>query len=178
MSNIQIIYICISVLITSLIWFIIFSKIKGKYDNLNSNLDKELIIKSDNNTKSLQNKINDLIASIPDLKAKSYDEGYDKAKSEFSIQVFPYKDEFKKGNDGIFINDIYHEVSIGYQYQLFVKGIPVLQPAIIIEETLVENKRYVDFEKIEDVINLVESKLKPMIENSNGIMKLVSSIKK
>ena len=73
------------------------------------------------------------------------------------------------------INDIYHEVYVGYKYQLFMNGIPILEPATITLEKLVESKREVDFVKVERAINLVESKLMPMISESKGIMKLVKS---
>ncbi|MEL1244904.1 hypothetical protein AAEO56_11570 [Flavobacterium sp. DGU11] len=178
------IYIVASVLITSLLWFIYIQKIKTRYavlqnnhEYLNNNLDKEVIAKADQNVVNLQNIISDLKSEVAEVRHQSYRKGYADAQSEFSIQVFPYREEYFEGNDGLFINDIKHEIVLGYQYQLFVKGIPVLQPAIIIEETLYEEKREIDLQKINNVVNLIESKLKAITIESNGLMKFISKVR-
>lgn len=179
-----IIYLIISVIITSLLWFIYVTKLKGNYSNLqnnhqnlNMNLDKEIIIKGDENLKVLQNRITELQSSINQVKHESYIEGYDKARSEFSIKVYPYKREYKVGDNGFIINDIYHEVKIGYQYQLFVNGIPLLQPAIVIEEILTEQKKEVDYNKINKALEIIESKLLPIVAESKGLIKFITKTK-
>ncbi len=168
-------YLSTAIVVTSLLWYVYVIKIKSKYENLNSNLDREVIVKSGDNVKNLEETINNLKANASEIKHKSFQEGYEKARSEFSITVFPFTDEYKSGDDGFLINDIYHEVYVGYKYQLFMNGIPILEPATITLEKLVESKREVDFVKVERAINLVESKLMPMISESKGIMKLVKS---
>lgn len=204
-------------IITSLLWYVYVSKLKSKLENLNQNIDREVLFKTDDNAKSLQNSVTELKGSIPKekqvsylegfengksefkaalfkteenikvlqetvndlreshakIKHESYLEGYQKGKSEFSVKVSPYRDEIKTGNDGLIFNDIYHEVMIGYQYQLLINGVPALKPGIIIEEYLIEEKREVDFAKIERVTNLVESKMKSIAAESKGIMKYI-----
>lgn len=185
MENQVIIFIIISIIITSLVWYIYVTKLKGNYsnlqnnhENLNMNLDKEIIVKGDQNIKELQNKINELKHNLSETKQQSYLEGYDKARSEFTIKIFPYKKELKKGDSGWIINDLYHEVQVGYLYQLFLNGIPLLQPAIIIEETLKEEKKEIDYVKIEKVINIIESKLIPIVAESKGLMSYIAGPKK
>jgi len=204
-------------IITSLIWYVYVSKLKGKLENLNQNIDREVLFKTDDNAKYLQKTVTDLKSSIPNIKQESYLEGnekgkkenieellklkeninvlqetvnnlkeshakikhesyldgYQKGKSEFSVKVSPYRDEIKTGNDGLIFNDIYHEVMIGYQYQLLINGVPALKPAVIIEEYLIEEKREVDLAKIERVTNLVESKMKSIAADSKGTMKYI-----
>lgn len=173
-----IIYLLSAVTITSLIWYVYASKLKSKYENLNSNLDKELIVKSDSQTKDLLKTINELKASIPEIKQKSFTEGYDKAKSELSISVIPFKKEIKTGDAGFLINDIYHEVTLGYKYQLFINGIPALQPAIIIEDVLVEKKSWIDYEKVDKALKIIETKLIPLVKDSKGVLKILPSEQK
>lgn len=178
------IYLIISVVITSLIWYTYVQKIKSKYallnhshQNLNDNLDTEVIRKADQNVINLQKTISDLKTEIADVRHQSYLKGQADARNEFSIQIFPYREESLKGNEGIIFNDIEHEIILGYQYQLFVKGIPVLQPAVIIEQMLYEEKREVDIQKNNNVLNLIESKLKTIAADSNGLMKFISKVK-
>jgi len=203
--------------ITSLLWYVYASNLKGKLENLNQNIDREVLFKADDSAKFLQKTVTELKSSIPNIKQESflegcekgknenieelvklranvnvlqetvnslkesnakikhesYLEGYQKGKSEFSVQVSPYRDEIKSGSDGLIINDIYHEVMIGYQYQLLINGVPALKPAVIIEECLIEEKREVSLSKIENVSNLVESKIKSITANSKGIMKYI-----
>lgn len=204
-------------IITSLVWYVYVSKLKGKLENLNQNIDREVLFKADDSAKFLQKTVTDLKSSIPNIKQESfleghekgkkenieellklkgninvlqesvnnlnesnakikhesYLDGYQKGKSEFSVKVSPYRDEIKTGNDGLIFNDIYHEVMIGYQYQLLINGVPALKPAVIIEEYLIEEKREVDLAKIERVTNLIESKMKSIAADSKGIMKYI-----
>ena len=172
-------------IITSLIWYVYVSKLKGKLDNLNQHIDREVLFKTDDSAKNLQKTVTDLKGNIPTLKQESYNEGfengkkeskeellkleanikilqettknlteshakikhesylegYQKGKGEFSVKVSPYRDEIRTGSDGLIFNDIYHEVMIGYQYQLLINGVPALKPGIIIEEYLIEDRK-------------------------------------
>lgn len=203
--------------ITSLLWFVYVSKLTGKLEYLNKNIEREVSFKTADGSKFLEKSFNDLKSNVPILqqesylegfnkgkdenkvdliktldtvkvlestlnilressakiKYDSYLEGYEKGKSEFSVQVSPYRDEEKSGSDGLIFNDIYHEVIIGYQYQLIINGVPALKPAIIIEERLIEEKREVDFNKIERVSNFVESKIKALVTESKGVVKYI-----
>lgn len=202
-------------IITSLIWYVYVSKLKGKLDNLNQHIDREVLFKTDDSAKNLQKTVTDLKGNIPTLKQESYNEGfengkkeskeellkleanikilqettknlteshakikhesylegYQKGKGEFSVKVSPYRDEIRTGSDGLIFNDIYHEVMIGYQYQLLINGVPALKPGIIIEEYLIEEKKEVDFAKIERTANLLESKMQAIAAESKGVMK-------
>jgi|GEM_PF-3103364 len=179
-----VLYLLTSIVITSLLWFMYVIKLKSNYsnlknnhENLNMNLDKEIIVKTDENVKSLQSAIVDLKSSIAGIKHESYLEGYEKARNEFSIKVYPYKKELKQGDDGWIINDIFHKVKVGYQYQLFVNGIPILQPATVIEQTLTETKREVDYNKVSMALDAIESKLLPIVAESKGLIKLLTNTK-
>ena len=182
METNTIFYLIITFVITSLLWFIYITKLKSRYsnlennyNNLNSNLDKEVVIKSDGTHKALQNTIADLKVQISDIKHTSFREGYDKARSEFSIKVFPYREEHKQGDNGFFVNDIYLEVIVGYQYQLFLNGIPILQPAIVVEEVLAEQKKEVDYNKVTIALEAIEAKLLPMVASSQGLLKYIKN---
>lgn len=202
-------------IITSLIWYVYVSKLKGKLENLNQHIDREVLFKTDDSAKNLEKTITDLRGNIPSMKQESYNEGftngkkeskeellkleqniktlqettknlteshakikhesylegYQKGRSEFSVKISPYRDEIRTGSDGLIFNDIYHEVMIGYQYQLLINGVPALKPAIIIEEYLIEEKKEVDFAKIERTANLLESRIKSIAAESKGVMK-------
>lgn len=202
-------------IITSLIWYVYISKLKGKLENLNQHIDREVLFKTDDSAKNLQKTVTDLKGNIPTIKQESYNEGfengkkeskealiklevnvktlqettrnltesnakikhesylegYQKGKGEFSVKVSPYRDEIRTGSDGLIFNDIYHEVMIGYQYQLLINGVPALKPGIIIEEYLIEEKKEVDFAKIERAANLLESKMQSLAAESKGVMK-------
>jgi hypothetical protein len=60
-----------------------YSNLLNNHQNLNQNLDKEILVKGDENVKSLQNTISELKASISEVKHTSYLEGYEKARGEF-----------------------------------------------------------------------------------------------
>ncbi|MDR6967582.1 hypothetical protein J2X31_001594 [Flavobacterium arsenatis] len=217
MNNILIISLIAVFIITSLIWYAYVIKLKGKLENLNQNIDREVLFKVDDTSKNLQKTVVDLKGNIPTIKQESYNEGfengkreskeqllkfeeeikhlqegtnklneinakikhesylegYQKGKSEFSVKVSPFRDEIRTGNDGLIFNDIYHEVRIGYQYQLLINGVPALEPAVVIEEYLIEEKREVDFVKIERATKLLESKIKSIVADSKGVMKFI-----
>lgn len=179
-----IIYLSLTFIITSFCWFIYVGKLKNNYsilknnyDNFTLNLEKEVLLKTGETHKTLENTIADLRFSLSEEKHKSYLEGYEKAKNEFSIQVFPYKEEHTQGDNGWFVNDIFHEVIIGYKYQLFINGIPLLQPAIVIEEILTEEKREVDYNKVRIALEVIETKLLTIIGESKGLIKLIKNKK-
>lgn len=166
--------------VTSLMWYIYVVKlkaannsIKSDYNRLNSNLDREVSYLSDTRYKTLEKQLNELKLTLTEAKIESFREGYEKAKKEFSIRVFPYKQEHRQGDEGWLINDIQHEIILGYQYQLFLNGIPILQPAIVVEEVLSEQKREVDYRKINAALEAIEAKLLPIIAQSKGLIKFI-----
>lgn len=64
-----------------------------------------------------------------ELRSSNYSAG-------FSVQVRPYVAKIKKG--GIIFDDMYS--AVGFQYQLFVNGIPCFQPHIVIEQECEETE--------------------------------------
>lgn len=176
--------IAITIVLVSLVWHLYVQRIKTKYavlkneyDNLSKGIHKEMMVQTDAKMQELYKTISELQVEMAQSKQESYNDGYYKAKGEFEIKVSPYKNESVKGTDGWFINDIIHQVQIGYQYQLFINGVPVLQPAVVIEEDLIEHKRKMDIQKIDAALNIVQTKLIPMASGSNGLIKLITSKK-
>ncbi len=170
------IYIVIAIVMTSLIWLIYLTNLRSKHNNLHKNIDNEVFVKSDERISVLKEEISNLKSNVLIEKNKSFQEGFDKARSEFSLEVYPYKEEFFDGDDGFIINDIYHEVSVGYKYQLFINGIPVLKPSIIIDNVLIERKKEVDHQKIKTALDIVEKRIIGIAKNTNGILKIGSTI--
>ena len=69
-------------IITSLVWYVYVSKLKGKLENLNQNIDREVLFKADDSAKFLQKTVTDLKSSIPNIKQESFLEGHEKGKKE------------------------------------------------------------------------------------------------
>ena len=176
MSVLELIYIVIAIVITSLLWLVYLTNLRSKHNNLHKNIDNEVFVKSDERISLLKEEINNLNSKVLIEKNKSFQEGFDKARSEFSLEVNPYKEEFIDGDDGFIINDIYHEVNIGYKYQLFINGIPVLKPSIIIDNVLIERKKEVDYQKVKTALEIVENSIVSIAKNANGILKIGSTI--
>jgi hypothetical protein len=72
---------------------------------------------------------------------KGYDAGYEKGRTDalknqgWEVQISPWKENIQ---EGFFMKK--QTINIGYQYQLFVNGIPCLQPHVQIHEKLVITK--------------------------------------
>lgn len=165
--------------ITSFLWFIYASflksklnVLKGEYDHLNGNIDTEVTLRTDKLFAHLHERIIQLRNEVTDTRVSAFNQGYARARSEFSIKVFPYKEEHLEGSEGIFINDLEHQVVLGYQYQLFVNGIPVLAPAVVIEQELSSRQKKVDIRRINAVLSVIKEKLLPIIAESNGLIQL------
>lgn len=82
MNTVFIISLSAVFIITSLIWYVYVSKLKGELKNLNQNIDREVLFKIDDSAKYLQKTVTDLKGSIPNIKKESYIEGYEKGKNE------------------------------------------------------------------------------------------------
>jgi hypothetical protein len=108
---------------------------------------------------------------------ESYEKGKKQAEdnfvNDFFVQVNPYKRVFKEKNSllGSFMEK--DKIEIGYQYQLFVKGIPTLNLAVIIIETY-EAKQ---FNLNEDTIMaLVDSTIGSKTELIGGFVKVAKNL--
>lgn len=69
--------------------------------------------------------------------------------TEYKIAVSPFKDIYV--DKGFFIDDEY--IAIGYQYQLFVNGIPCFEPHITIIESMLVKE--LNREKLDYIIKLL-----------------------
>ncbi len=184
--NNQLVILIVSTLCgTSLIWFIYVQKLKSRIEklvnnnqNINQNIDKEIIFRENQNIDKLNKEIIKLKHEIAEAKHYNYMEGYNKAKGEFFLSITPYQEESKIGKDGFIINDFHHVVNIGYKYQLYINNLPVLEPTIKWESKLEERKTMVDQEKIKSALKMVEENLFPVVAQSNGVLRLVSTVNK
>lgn len=165
---------------TSLLWLIYIQILKSKLEkeknnnqNLNQNIDKEIIVRGHQNTADLNLELTKLKNELSDIKHTSFMEGYKKAKDEFFLNVTPYHEEFKEGDNGFIINDFYHLVKVGYKYQLYINNLPILEPTIKWEKIIEERKREVDHAKIKSALEMVEKNLLPIVASSNGILRFV-----
>lgn len=164
--------IVITVIIVSAAWYFYHKNTLQNLSKNNESLSNELrnnVINRDSQINKMVNeKIEVLNNQILDLKKEivitdreSYEKGKKQAEDNFAndffVQVNPYKRVFKKNNSllGSFMEN--EKVEIGYQYQLFVKGIPTLNPAVIVIETY-EAKQF----------NLNEETIKALVDASLG----------
>jgi hypothetical protein len=108
-----------------------------------------LLIRNEMNNAAFKRELNlQLTTQYDKLKAEynngydnGYDTGYKKGASDsikaqgFEVRIFPWKEDITEG-----IWKKRHSLQIGYQYQLFVNGVPCLQPHVQIHETIVLDK--------------------------------------
>ncbi|MFP9112918.1 hypothetical protein ACLI1A_03180 [Flavobacterium sp. RHBU_3] len=178
METTTIIYLITTFVITSLLWYVYMQKLVNKYnilkndfEKVNTNISKEVEYKSDEVIRNFEKQISELHLKVSEEQQKSYKAGYATAQSEYSVSISPYKEEFRHGDNGWIVNNIYHRIEVGYQYQLFIRDLPVLAPAVIVNEVLEESKREIDQQKVKAVMDFIESNIKTLIENSNGLLK-------
>ena len=164
--------IIITIILVSAAWYFYHKKALQNLSKNNDSLSNELrntVINRDyqinkvvhEKMEELNNQILDLKKQIVITDRESYDKGKKQAEDNFAndffVQVNPYKRVFKEKNSllGSFMEK--EKVEIGYQYQLFVKGIPTLNPAVIVIETY-EAKQF----------NLNEETIKALVDASLG----------
>jgi len=169
---------------SSLLWLIYIQNLKSRleklthnHQNLSSNIDKEIIVRGNQNIDDLKQEIIKIKSEMAEAKYSNYMDGYNKAKSEFFLNITPYHEESKIGKDGLIINDFQHIVNIGYKYQLYINNIPVLEPTIRWESKLEEKKTVVDHEKIKSALEMIEKSLLPIVAQSNGVLRFISTVK-
>lgn len=145
-----VIIILASVIITSIVWYKYhndkiqqYSKEKvalaNELNNLKSNIDYKINHEAFEKTQHLNDKIltlkEDLVKTEKDSYFKGRTEAIEEFKNDFYVEVLPYKRNFKEKKDSIIAFGVTEKVEVGYQYQLFIKGVPSLNPAVIILET-------------------------------------------
>ena len=164
--------IIITIVIVSAAWYFYhkhaLQQLSKNNDSLSHELRNNAVHRDYQINKEVNEKLEVLNNEILDLKKQlvvtdreSYDRGRKQAEdtfaNDFFVQVNPYKRVFKEKNGflGSFMEK--DKVEIGYQYQLFVKGIPTLNPAVVVVETY-EAKQF----------NLNEDTVKALVEASLG----------
>ena len=185
MENLTLNYIIGTFLITSIVWMLYlhflkskFEQLKNTHQNLNLNIDNELIVRGSQNLDQLKQEITQLKSEMSEVKQEKYIEGYKAAKNEFFLNITPYYEEIKLGNDGFIVNDFYHKVNVGYKYQLFINNLPILEPTVRWEKIIEEKKKEVDHNKIKSALEIIENNLIPIVAQSNGILKYIPISKK
>ncbi len=180
MQNQAIIYVIATFVGTSFLWLICvhflktkLDKLKNIHNNLSQNIDKEIIVRGNQSVDFLNQEIIRLKTEMSEVKQERYMDGYKAAKSEFFLNVTPYYEEYKDGNDGFLVNDIYHRVHVGYKYQLYINNLPILEPTVRWEKIIEERKKEVDHKKIKSALELIQDNLLPIVAQSNGILKLI-----
>jgi hypothetical protein len=180
--------IIITIVIVSAAWYFyhknaLQSLLKNN-DSLSNELRNTVINRDYQINKVVHEKMEELNNQILDLKKQivitdreSYDKGKKQAEDNFAndffVQVNPYKRVFKEKNSllGSFMEK--EKVEIGYQYQLFVKGIPTLNPAVIVIETYEAKQFHLNEETIKA---LVDASLGPKTELIGGFVKVAKNI--
>ena len=185
MENQTLIFLIGTFIITTFLWLIVIhflrsklQQLKSSYQNLSQNVDNEILKRGNANIESLKHEIIKLKTEMADVKQEKYLEGYKAAKSEFFLNVTPYYEEYKEGNDGFLINDFHHIVNIGYKYQLYINNLPILEPTVKWEQIIEEKKKEVDHNKVKSALEMVQNNLLPIVAQSNGILKLIPIAKK
>lgn len=168
MNSMVIVFIAAAILLTSVIWYLVYAhtisnlkqqkvRLENEINNLNVHIEfkvnQEAIIK----TQHVQDKMAILKEQSIQAEKDSYFAGRREAieefKNDFNIQIQPYKRTFKQKRNGILAMGEVEKIEIGYQYQLFIKGSPSLSPAIIIIETYDLKHFTLNEEAIQDLVN-------------------------
>lgn len=168
MNSMVIVFIATAILLTSVIWYLVYAhtisnlkqqkvRLENEINNLNVHIEfkvnQEAIIK----TQHVQDKMAILKEQSIQAEKDSYFAGRREAieefKNDFNIQIQPYKRTFKQKRNGILAMGEVEKIEIGYQYQLFIKGSPSLSPAIIIIETYDLKHFTLNEEAIQDLVN-------------------------
>lgn len=100
----------------------------------------------------LKDRVDDLQQRL-DKQMAEHAAALDEARREMSIVAYPY--ENIEGDDGWVVDDRLAE--IGYQYQLFIKGVPCFHPHTVITNRV--QKKEVNQEKLSAFRSDVESLL-------------------
>lgn len=177
-----------TLVLTSLIWIIFFKNIQSKLSHDKEKLSIELInIKSNIDyevNRKLEEKVTVLNEQILELKNKciiiereSYAKGKKDASNEFEkdyfVNVIPYKETYEGERDYVIFGKKNKYVNVGYQRQLFVKGIPVFDPVY----TFVEKYEFNEFRLNEEAINrLINNAIKIIAPQAGTFIKVTENI--
>lgn len=180
--------ILITFILVSLGWYLyhknIIHKLSKESEALSHDLNNQTIYrdyeinhKVSEKIEELNNQILELRRQLIDIEKESYEKGKKQAEENFAndyvIQVQPYRRFFKEKHSLLGSLKEKEKVEIGYQYRLFVKGAPSLEPAVIVVETY-ESK---EFKLNEDAIKtLINSVIGDKTEIAGSIIKIANNI--
>jgi len=128
--------ILLTILITSLIWIIIFIFLYVK----NKNRTEKILVDGIKNLSRINSEFNKKLENLLTEKneelRKSYEKGYSdsESKKELSVQIIPWKEEIDSST--LFKNK--KSIKVGYKHQLFSNGMPCFEPHITIVELTID----------------------------------------
>lgn len=177
-----------TLVLTTLIWIIFFKNIQSKLshendklrlelNNVKSNMDYEVNKKLDEKVSVLNDRILELKNECVIIERESYDKGKKDTSKEFEkdyfVNVIPYKETYEGERDYVIFGKKNKYVNVGFQRQLFVKGIPVFEPVY----TFVEKYEFNEFKLNEEAINrLVSNAIKTIAPQAGTFIKVTENI--
>ncbi|PHK27083.1 hypothetical protein VF13_42030, partial [Nostoc linckia z16] len=94
-----------------------------------------------------------------------YKRGRSEAKEEFErdyfVMVSPYKEVYEEGIDLILYNSKTKVIIIGFQYQLFVKGLPMFEPSYIHLEEYRSESKSLNEERVTAIVTAAIERMAP-----------------
>ncbi|WP_286968516.1 MULTISPECIES: hypothetical protein [unclassified Flavobacterium] len=186
--EIIIISIVSTLILTTLVWIIFFKNIQTKLThdkeklsielfNLKSNIDFEVNKKLEEKVILLNEQILELKNKCITIERESYEKGKKDAAAEFEkdyfVNVIPYKETYEADREYIIFGKKNKYVNVGFQRQLFVKGIPVFDPVY----SFVEKYEFNEFKLNEEAINrLVNNAIKAIAPQAGSFIKVADDI--
>ncbi len=183
-----VISVTLTIILTSSIWMIILKNQRHILSSLNQKLTIELQNVGANVEFQVAQKLNQKLDVLNDqiftLKQKNIEverDSYNKGKSdaldsfanEYYVQVYPYKYTYKDEQGMYVFNKRKEFIEIGYQYQLFVKGIPVFQPHVVALETHEKSDFKLNEEAIKEMVKLMVAGSVP---GAGSFMKIADNV--
>jgi len=152
--------------------------LNDKLLKLEKEVDHQVNVKLEQITVSLNNRINDLKQQITDEKEKEYKRGKDEAVKEFEkdfyVQIQPYKEDYEKEQGFLFWESKEKHIEAGYIYQLFIKGLPALQPHYQPIERFKSVNQKIDEDK---VLKLIEKATELYAGQVGNFIKVAQNVK-
>ncbi|WP_290820010.1 hypothetical protein [Flavobacterium sp.] len=183
------IFVCLTIVITSFIWMIILKnqkhvlisdnqKLSIDLQNVSANVEFQVAQKLSERLDSLNEQIFTLKQQNIEVERESYNKGKTDTLSSFAneyyVQVYPYKHNYKDEQGFYVFNKRKEFIEVGYQYQLFVKGIPVFKPHVVALETHEKNHFQLNEEAIKDMVKLMVAGSAP---GAGSFMKIADTVK-
>ncbi|RED23315.1 hypothetical protein BD847_2363 [Flavobacterium cutihirudinis] len=186
--EITIVSIISTLVLTTLVWIIFFKNIQSKLThdkeklsielfNIKANIDFEVNRKLEEKVTILNEQILELKNKCITIERESYEKGKKDASKEFEkdyfVNVIPYKETYEADREYIIFGKKSKYVNVGFQRQLFVKGIPVFEPVY----SFVERYEFNEFKLNEEAINrLVNNAIKAIAPQAGTFIKVTEDV--